>query len=33
MRSEHVLWLAIGVAVGYLVVPMVLSLVGGKKGA
>ena len=31
MKSEHLLWLGAGVVIGWLVIPMVLSMVG-KKG-
>lgn len=31
MRGEHIVAFAIGVVVGWLVVPMVLNLVGGAK--
>lgn len=31
-NTSHLLWLAAGLALGYLVLPMLLSAIGGKKG-
>lgn len=33
MNSDHVLWLLIGIAVGWLGIPLVLGLLAGKKAA
>jgi hypothetical protein len=30
MKAEHLLWLGAGVVIGWLVVPMVLSMIGQK---
>ncbi len=32
MKSEHLLYIGIGVILGWLVVPMIMGMIGSKKG-